>query len=29
MTAIYVGDLPEANTELKKVNILPYGNEAI
>lgn len=29
MTAIYVGDLHEANTELKKVNILPYGNEAI
>ena len=29
MTAIYVGDLPEANTELKKVNILPYGNEPI
>ena len=29
MTAIYVGDLPEANTELKKVNILPYGNETI
>ncbi|CCZ44869.1 uncharacterized protein BN702_00949 [Bacteroides sp. CAG:545] len=29
MTAIYVGGLPEANTELKKVNILPYGNEAI
>ncbi len=29
MTAIYVGDLPEANMELKKVNILPYGNEAI
>lgn len=29
MTAIYVGDLPEANTELKKVNILPYGNESI
>lgn len=29
MTAIYVGDLPEANTELKKVNILPYENGAI
>ncbi len=29
MTAIYVGDLPEANTELKRVNILPYGNDAI
>lgn len=29
MTAIYVGDLPEANAELKKVNILPYENGAI
>lgn len=28
MTAIYVGALPEANTELKKVNILPFEKTA-